>query len=112
MSAEFLPCDKCGITGIHACPGLPPDIESYGNLEKLVSDVIKKDITQKLGLMTTGNSTAMNQKPLTYEELKAANQAILEHQAKKAEQMKWEYLSRPLRVALTKDLLAESWGVL
>ena len=42
MKAEFLPCDKCGIAGIHACPGSPPDLESYGNLEKLLSDVLEE----------------------------------------------------------------------
>jgi len=56
--------------------------------------------------MTTGASEAMSQKPLTYEDIKDAHEALVKHQAKKAEQMKWEYLSRPLRVALTKDLLA------
>lgn len=106
MSTEFLPCDKCGVTGIHACPGSPPDIESYGNLEKLLSDAIEKDIAQKLGLMTTGDSAAMSQKPVTYEELKAAHEALINHQAKKAEQIKWEYLNIPLRVTLTKDSFA------
>ena len=106
MKAEFLPCDKCGIAGIHACPGSPPDLESYGNLEKLLSDVLEKDFAQKLGLMTTGDSEAMSQKPLTYEDIKDAHEALVKHKAKKAERVKWEYLNRPLRVTLTKDSFA------
>lgn len=102
MSAKFLPCDKCGVTGIHACAGLP----SSNDIEKMLSDAIERDIYQKLGLITNSNSATVAQKPMTYEELKAAHEALIKHQTKKAEQMKWEYLNRPLRVTLTKESFA------